>query len=126
MTNAAPDPEMKFAIGALKKVGLFLVIALAAVVLHIIVLVLEHYDFSALMTVPLSFLEYVIFFGDVLWLLRGLIIEIGEILGDLKNLWIRFGVGLVIFIVGVVLSPRLNTWYIELLRVIARLLPPAS
>lgn len=123
LTAPAPpdptDPDLKFVWETLKKVGLFLVIAGAAAVLHLIVLGLEHYMPNAI-TYPLTFVEYALLVFDVIWFLKGLAMEIGALMQGViaGTLSVRVLLFIVIFALGAILSAPLKEGILTVFRAI--------
>lgn len=73
-------PELKFAKDTLKRVFVFIVIALSAVGLNAIVELLKAGGVPTWITTPLSVGEYALIAADVLWFIRPLIQEIVEMI----------------------------------------------
>jgi hypothetical protein len=73
-------PELAFAKQTLKRVFVFLIIALSAVGLNAVVEVLKAKGVPVWITVALSIGEVVLVVADVLWFIRPLLLEIVDIL----------------------------------------------
>jgi hypothetical protein len=105
----ASSRELHFVKDTLKRVFIFVVIALSAVGLHACVEVLKEHEVSVAITAALTAVEYLILVADVVWLAKPLVIEtvasLKEMFGGQPLLIII--IGLVIFIAGVVSSPYL-------------------
>src|SRR6267378_5728160 len=107
------SPEFRFALDTLKKVIVFVVIALSAVGIHKIVEVLEEYHYPAYIIYALLALEVLILITDVVWFVKTLFVEILQILRPLvelfrQGLFYRVLAALLLFLLGVILSPYLS------------------
>jgi hypothetical protein len=119
------SPEIRFAVSVLKKVFVFVVIALSAALLHIIVDYLEHRSFPPVITITLTGVEYAILFIDILWFIKGLAQELAEMVSGLLHaaIWMQIIIALVVFVLGVVSSPYVIGWGTKFLANIAHSLP---
>jgi hypothetical protein len=118
-------PELRFAIGVLKKVFVFTLIALSAAGLHIIVVVLENYGVPSTITITLTIVEYAVLLVDILWFARVLVIELIDQTSGIfsANVWVKLLLVIFVFGVGVLVSPYVTAWGAALLASIGRHLP---
>lgn len=108
--------EFAFAWRTIKKLAVFIVIALSAAGLHLVVDAMQSYGIPASVTIPLSVVEYMILLADIVWFMRFLADECAEAADGV----IRSGVvtktlvliGLVLL--GVVIGPTLKSGFVSL------------
>jgi hypothetical protein len=115
------NPEFEFAWHTLKKVFVFVVIALAAAGIHLVVEELEHRKFEAGITITLRVVAYIVLVVDVIWFLRALLTEMLVLLTDLLlgKLWLRILTALTLIVLGAALSSPLKTALFSFLHWIA-------
>ena len=118
------NPELKFAWETLKKVFVFVVIALSAVGLHAIIEALQNRT-TIFILGSLTLVEYAILFVDVVWFMRALIVELISILTPLasffKTAFSRVVAIVLLFVSGALLSPYITHWLRELLQRLSRI-----
>jgi hypothetical protein len=122
VTEHKKNADVEFVWETLKKVGLFLVIAGAAAVLHLIVLLLEYYGMPNAITYPLTFVEYALLVFDIIWFLKGLVTEIGSLLLGViaGSLLVRVLICVVIFTLGAIMSEPLKKGILAVFRAIGQ------
>jgi hypothetical protein len=111
--------ELCFAWETLKRLFAFTVVALAAFGLDNIVEILKRHHAPTFITYILTGVEVLALIADVVWFLAGLLGQIEVSLKEILKSRIALVLGcMVLFLVGVILSPYLKTWCLELLNAI--------
>lgn len=103
--------EFRFAFDTLKKLFVFLIIALSAVGFHKIIEALEYGGIPPFIFYSLRFVEYTILVADVIWFTRVLVLEIFASIAEIfrASLGITIFVLIAIFTLGAVLSPHVKS-----------------
>jgi hypothetical protein len=115
------NPELRFAWDTLKKVFVFVIIALSAAGIHKLVEILEYSGTPPTITLPLTFVEYVILLLDVIWFVHRLVIENLELLTDLLTgpMSLKLVIASILFTLGALFSSPLKDGIVALLRTIS-------
>jgi hypothetical protein len=122
--NAIVDSEeYRFVIGVLKKVIVFVVVALSAVGIHKIVELTEKANDPAFITYALTFVAYFILVVDILWFIRALSTEVALILSPIFTKIGTTIILIVALIIGIVIAPYVNAKGLELLKFIGSYIP---
>lgn len=80
MTPNLSGPEIEFVKRLLLKVLVFVLVAGAATVIHLVVYFLGKWDFPPIIILALTFLEYATLLADIVWFLGYLLQEIDAVL----------------------------------------------
>jgi len=102
--------EFKFACTTIRMFLAFLVVALCSVVIRLVVSAMEWMGFPVTMTMPLTMVEYMILFADVVWFTRRLWMEIAESVHDMLpgKQWVTGVLLPSVFVLAAVLLSAMN------------------
>ena len=118
------DDELAFAWRTIKKVFVFVVVALSAAGLHLVVKYMEAQEIPRTVTLPLSIVEYFVLFADFVWLIRFLAEECAEsFVGVFKGrLAARIFAIVALLILGALVGPYLKQFLVAIARLIIEIL----